>query len=183
MTDALSPAAAAAPPAGPPRPALPSRPDGRLALLEAIERRDSLRSRRLAERWVHRHGLVSLEAFQRLSLQTLQGPEACAWLREVLEQPSASAAAGPPVAGSLAAQLGPEIRVHDLIAGDPGLQPRWLAAAEPLPSVEEAFAALAAEFASSAAEPATAPTPAELETIAAQYQQVAGFALSQVAQG
>jgi hypothetical protein len=121
----------------------------------------------LAERWVHRHGLVSLEAFQRLSLQTLQGPEACAWLREVLEQPSASAAAGPPVAGSLAAQLGPEIRVHDLIAGDPGLQPPWRAAAEPLPSVEEAFAALAAEFAGAAAEPAAAPTQAELEAIAA----------------
>lgn len=171
MTDALSPAAAA-PSTAPRRPALPSRPDGRQALLEAIERRDPRRSRRLAERWVHRHGLVSLEAFQRGSLQTLLGPEACVWLRELLEQHPVSVADVPAAAGSVASQLGPEIRLHDLIPGDPGRPSPWLAAAEPLPSVEEAFAALAAEFASSAAasvnaEPVAAPTQAELEPIAA----------------
>ncbi|MEB3256007.1 MAG: hypothetical protein VKJ05_06430 [Synechococcaceae cyanobacterium] len=133
MTDAPSPAADAAPPAGRPRPPVASRPDERLALLEAIQRRDALRSRRLAERWVHRHGLVSLEAFQRTSLQTLEGPAGCAWLRDLLELPPAPAPAAP------------------------------------LPSVEEAFAALAAEFAGSAPALVSAPppTPAELEPIAA----------------
>jgi hypothetical protein len=94
------------------RRAVAPRPDLRLCLLEAIQERDAAQARLLGQRWVHRRGLVSLEAFQRITLRSLHGDEGCRWLQEQL-----------------------------------GLEPPPASAAdESLPSVESAFAALAAEF-------------------------------------
>jgi hypothetical protein len=100
-----------------PRRSVEPRPDLRLCLLEAIHQRDALQARRLAQRWVHRRGLVSLEAFQRITLQTVEGPEGCRWLEQ---------------------QLG--------VDPPPALAEEVAEALEPLASVEKAFAALAAEF-------------------------------------
>jgi len=118
-------------PTGRRRRAVASRPDLRFCLLEAIQQRDAGQARLLGQRWVHRRGLVSLEAFQRITLRSLKGDEACRWLQEQLglEPPQASVADGLAFA---VARL--EVPL----------------ASEPLPSVETAFAALAAEFPNSA---------------------------------
>ncbi len=130
--DPLASSPASTPSGGRSRAVAPPRPDLRLCLLEAIQQRDAAQAKLLGQRWVHRRGLVSLEAFQRITLRSLQGEEACRWLQEQLglEPPTAEAGAGS------------------------------------LPSVESAFAALAAEFPSSEiplpAEPAPAvPAPRE----------------------
>ena len=62
MTAAPSPASAEPVPTGRRRGPIAPRPDDRLVLLEAIQRQDAPQARRLAERWVHRCGLASLEA-------------------------------------------------------------------------------------------------------------------------
>lgn len=141
MTDAPLPSPAGSHPASRSCPRDPSRPDLRLSLLEAIHHRDGATTKRLAERWVHRRGLVSLEAFQRITLANVEGSEACRWLQQQLnlEPP-------PALTPGLAAALGPEIRLHDCIRLDGTGLPFVAASQEPLPSVEEAFAALAAEF-------------------------------------
>jgi hypothetical protein len=136
VTDAPHPAAAPFSPLGPPRRSVESRPNPRLALLEAIQERDARLTRLLADRWVHRRGIAALEAFQRITLARVEGSEACLWFRAQLElSPPAGAAA--PVSEAL---------------------PDDLISAAALPSVDEAFAALAAEFSS--------PTAAELAAIA-----------------
>ena len=173
MTAAPSPASAAPVPTGRRRGPVAPRPDDRQALLEAIQRRDAPQARRLAERWVHRRGLASLEAFERQWLAAEAGPESRRWFGDLLQRSFEPfpAVAEPPSAGVAALSagaeaLGPEIRLEDLdlaLAAPPS----------PLPSVEEAFAALAAEFAPTASapsaawpEPEIAPSPAELERIA-----------------
>ncbi len=124
------------------------RPDLRLCLLEAIHQRDASQTRRLAERWVHRRGLVSLEAFQRITLQTIEGPEGCRWLQELLGvEPPPSV--GEAVATALTSEFSRQDR--NLPATAPPLAPlaavpEARAANEPLSSMEKAFAALAAEF-------------------------------------
>jgi len=91
------------------------------------------------------------------------GAESSRWLGDLLLQPSAALSPGavlsPGGAAPLplgAAVLGGEIGLKDLDSSFP-------TPSSPLPSVEEAFAALAAEFAPSPAE--FAPSPAELEHI------------------
>ena len=112
-----------------------------------------MQAKRLVERWAHRRGLVSLEAFRRITLPNVEGPEGCRWLEEQLnlEPP-------PAITKGLAAALGPEIRLHDCISLDGAGLPFVPPPLEPLPSVDEAFAALAAEF--SAPEAALTPSPA-----------------------
>jgi hypothetical protein len=179
VTAAPSPASAEPVPTGRRRGPIAPRPDDRLVLLEAIQRRDAPQARRLAERWVHRRGLASLEAFERQWLAAEAGPESRRWFGDLLQRSFEPfpAVAEPPSAGVAALSagaeaLGPEIRLEDLelaLAAPPS----------PLPSVEEAFAALAAEFAPTAPaaptasapsaawlEPESAPSPAELERIA-----------------
>lgn len=185
MTAAPSPASAEPVPTGRRRGPIAPRPDDRLVLLEAIQRQDAPQARRLAERWVHRRGLASLEAFERQWLAAEAGPESRRWFGDLLQRSFEPfpAVAEPPSAGGEAlsagaAALGPEIRLEDLdlaLAAPPS----------PLPSVEEAFAALAAEFAPTASATPTAsaaptasapsaawmesdiaPSPAELERIA-----------------
>jgi hypothetical protein len=146
VTDDPLPSPPASIPSGRRHRASDSRPDLRLRLLEAVQQRDASQVRVLAQRWVHRRGLVSLEAFQRITLRSLDGEEGCRWLQEQLglEPP-------PALGDALAAALGPELRLHDQIMARVG---RSVAAApvevpatsQPLPSVERAFAALAAEF-------------------------------------
>ena len=146
MTDAPSPAAAAPAPTGRRRGPVSPRPDDRQVLLEAIQRRDGPQARRLAERWVHRRGLGSLELFERQDLAATD-PEASRWFAALLQAPTPLQPGASPLPSGAAA-LGPEIRLEDLdLAAPPS----------PLPSVDEAFAALAAEF---------APSPAELDRIA-----------------
>ncbi|MFM7264293.1 MAG: hypothetical protein ACKOZW_01590 [Cyanobium sp.] len=140
MTDAPTPAAAAPAPTARRRGTVSPRPDDRLVLLEAIQRRDGPAVRRLAERWVHRRGLASLAAFERQDLVAAE-PETSRWFADLLQE--APPLAAPPHLASGAAALGPEIRLEDLALGTPSSS---------LPSVEEAFAALAAEFAPSSAE-------------------------------
>lgn len=197
MTAAPSPASAAPVPTGRRRGPVAPRPDDRLALLEAIQRRDAPQARRLAERWVHRRGLASLEAFERQWLVAEAGPESSGWFGELLQrsiEPS-PAGAGPSPAGAeshaggvvalsaAAAALGPEICLEDL-----DLDPAFAIPPSPLPSVEEAFAALAAEFApaASAASPASAPFAAgmememEMDPSPAELERIARGGLDQV---
>ncbi len=145
MTDDPLASSPASNPSGRKRRAVGSRPDLRLCLLEAIQQRDASQTRFLGQRWVHRHGLVTLEAFQRITLRSLEGDEGCRWLQEQLglEPPPASAADA--LAFSLA-----RLEVSP--------------ANEPLTSVETAFAALAAEFPDS--ESATPAEPAVEEPLA-----------------
>jgi hypothetical protein len=137
-----------------PRSSTPPRPEPGAVLLESIQQRDAVRSRRLVQQWVHRRGLASLQEFQTTRLASVAGSEACQWLQALLESPAAVTATVP---------VAP-IRVHDLI------DPDGVGAAEPespamesLLEVEAAFAALAAEFAASLPEPplleAEAPPP------------------------
>jgi hypothetical protein len=115
---------------------------------------------------VHRRGLASLEAFERQWLVAEAGPESSGWFGELLQRSNGPSPAGAEphavgvVALSAAAALGPEIRLEDL-----DLDPAFAIPPSPLPSVEEAFAALAAEFApaASAASPASAPFAAGME--------------------
>jgi hypothetical protein len=130
VTDDPLASAPASPPFGQRRRAVAPRPDLRLCLLEAIERRDAAQARLLGQRWVHRRGLMSLEAFQRITLRSLEGDGACRWLEE---------------------QLGLE-------------SPPASAVGESLPSVDSAFAALAAEF--PAYESALPAEPAAVEELA-----------------
>ena len=104
----------------------------------------------MGERWVHRRGLASLKIFEQRDLAQAAGSEALDWFVALLERPAlqpATVLAAVPSVG--AAALGPEIRLEDL--DRPATAPE-----DPLPSVEEAFAALAAEF---------APSREELESI------------------
>lgn len=149
MTDVPSTTAAAPAPTGRRRGPVAPRPDDRLVLLEAIQHRDAPRARRLAERWVHRRGVASLESFVQQELEAEAGSESSRWFGELLGQPSAAPSPGAAPLPLGAAVLGGEIGLKDL---DSSLA----APPSPLPSVEEAFAALAAEF---------APSPAELEQI------------------
>jgi hypothetical protein len=129
-----------------PSPTAP-RPDPETVLLEAIEQRDAFLSRKLVLQWVHRRGLASLQEFQSATLAPIAGSEACRWLEAMLEGPSA-------------AEVGPPIRVHDLIDVDAvSDSPTEELDPESLAEVEAAFAALAAEFASAVPAPAD-PMPA-----------------------
>jgi hypothetical protein len=146
---------------------------------------------------VHRRGLASLEAFERQWLVAEAGPESSGWFGELLQrsiEPS-PAGAGPSPAGAeshavgvvalsaAAAALGPEICLEDL-----DLDPAFAIPPSPLPSVEEAFAALAAEFApaASAASPASAPFAAgmememEMDPSPAELERIARGGLDQV---
>jgi hypothetical protein len=103
-------------------------------LLEAIQLRDALLSRRLVQQWVHRRGLASLQEFQTTTLVSAAGHEARLWLEALLEPPSPG--------------------IHQ---PEPGLSIE-----EPLQQVEAAFAALAAEFAAPA--PCLDPVPAPAQS-------------------
>jgi hypothetical protein len=140
-----------------PRSSTAPRPDPGAVLLEAIQQRDAVRSRRLVQQWVHRRGLASLQEFQSTTLASVAGREACHWLEALLESPAAATAIAPAPAAPL--------RVHELI------DPDGVRVAEPEPAamdslleVEAAFAALAAEFAASVpAAPVPAPSEPEPE--------------------
>ncbi len=117
MTDDPLASAPTSPPSGQRRRAVAPRPDLRLCLLEAIERRDAAQARLLGQRWVHRRGLVSLEAFQRITLRNVEGDGACRWLEEQLglesplDSPPASAA-GESLAAAPEEPLAPQPSFH-----------------------------------------------------------------------
>ena len=67
-----------------PLPAIP-RPELSDRLLAAVAERDGARAHRLLQQWVHRRGLLSLEAWILGPLLSSQGPGASAWLRHCLE--------------------------------------------------------------------------------------------------
>ncbi len=143
-----------------PSPAAP-RPDPRTVLLEAIEQRDALLSRKLVLQWVHRRGLASLQEFQSATLAPMAGSEACRWLEAILDGPPAAALPLPlKVPPTPAEEVAPPIRVHDLIDADAVRDSRFEELdRQSLAEVEAAFAALAAEFASAVPVPAD-PMPA-----------------------
>lgn len=63
---------------------LPSRPDPETQLLTALRDRDPQETRRLAQTWVHRRGLVAFQAFQQHTLPQTEAPDTLAWLDDVL---------------------------------------------------------------------------------------------------
>jgi hypothetical protein len=67
-----------------PLPAIP-RPEISDRLLAAVAERDGALANRLLQQWVHRRGLLSLEAWILGPLLSSQGPGASAWLRHCLE--------------------------------------------------------------------------------------------------
>ena len=67
-----------------PLPAIP-RPELSDRLLAAVAERDGALAHRLLQQWVHRRGLLSLEAWILGPLLSSQGPGASAWLRLCLE--------------------------------------------------------------------------------------------------
>jgi hypothetical protein len=67
-----------------PLPAIP-RPEISARLLAAVAERDGALANRLLQQWVHRRGLLSLEAWILGPLLSSQGPGASAWLRLCLE--------------------------------------------------------------------------------------------------
>lgn len=102
--------------------------------------RDAPLTSRLVQKWVHRRGLASLEAFRRSTLPTLADEVACCWLEELIE-----------AAGNGAAQPGPILGA---------------AVESPPQEVDVAFAALAAEFSVSAAELAASAAPPPVQEAA-----------------
>ncbi len=67
----------------------PQRPDLASTLQAAVADRDALLARRLADQFVHRRGVVALEALLGGPLLALQGPDAVAWLAELVRLPVA----------------------------------------------------------------------------------------------
>ena len=63
----------------------PPRPELAECLLAAVAERDGGLANRLLQQWVHRRGLLSLEAWILGPLASSQGPGASAWLRHCLE--------------------------------------------------------------------------------------------------
>lgn len=150
-----------------PQPNLPAplapRPDPGAQLLEAVRERHAQRSLKLAQQWVHRRGVLDLQRFCSTRLAGAQGPQAVAWLQDLLAletptlpsdgipAPSAQAAATgipfqPEAAGTATASLSetsPVAWAEPAGPADPteqDLQARAVAA------VDEAFAALAQSF-------------------------------------
>ena len=60
----------------------PARPDLADRLLAAVAERDQLMAERLVQQWVHRRGLVALQALMAGPLLASQGTEAVQWLQE-----------------------------------------------------------------------------------------------------
>ncbi len=73
----------------------PQRPDLAACLQAAVADRDALLARRLADQFVHRRGVAALEALMAGALLELQGPDAAAWLGELVQLPAAAPAPGP----------------------------------------------------------------------------------------
>ena len=67
---------------------LPSRPDPETQLVSALRNRDSQATRRLAQTWVHRRGLLDFQAFQQHILPRTEAPDTLAWLDDVLGGPT-----------------------------------------------------------------------------------------------
>lgn len=71
-----------------PKPNLPAplapRPEPGGQLLEAVRQRQPQHSQRLALQWVHRRGVLDLQRFCRTELSASLGPEAAAWLQDLL---------------------------------------------------------------------------------------------------
>ena len=75
------------PPSFPP----PARPDLADRLLAAVAERDQPMAERLVQQWVHRRGLVALDALIAGPLSASQGADAAAWLQDragLLQAPS-----------------------------------------------------------------------------------------------
>lgn len=84
----------------PPAP-LAQRPEPGTQLLEAVRQRQTQCSLQLAQQWVHRRGVLDLQRFCGTELLNAQGPEALAWLQDLLELD------GPRGAGGATAGAGP----------------------------------------------------------------------------
>ena len=74
---------------------LPSRPDPETQLLSALRNRDRQATRRLAQTWVHRRGLLAFQAFQQHTLPQSEAPDTLAWLEDVLGGPAAPSRIAP----------------------------------------------------------------------------------------
>lgn len=130
------------PPSFPP----PARPDLADRLLAAVAERDQPMAERLVQQWVHRRGLVALDALIAGPLLASQGADAAAWLQDRarlqqtpsrLPQPVAQPATAlhPPAAQP--ARVWPQLRVVPggaAAPAPPSLQPlrAWLPDAEEL---------------------------------------------------
>ena len=93
---------------------LPSRPDPETQLLTALRDRDPQATRRLAQTWVHRRGLVAFQDFQQHTLPQTEAPETLAWLDNVL-------AGAPATPSRIAPGAGHATEQRDL--QEPGLDP------------------------------------------------------------
>lgn len=175
----------------PHRPAPPApRPDAGAQLLEAVRDRHARRSLQLAQQWVHRRGVLDLQRFCSTRLLGAQGPDAVAWLQNLLSlETPIPASNGAPASGAQAAptRVPAQLDAAATATARPSetsavaweecaptadqaqqdLQARAVAA------VDEAFAALAQSFQEEnpslaaaplplAAEPVTEPPPAPI---------------------
>ena len=175
----------------PHRPApLASRPDPGDQLLEAVRERHARRSLQLAQQWVHRRGILDLQRFCCTRLDGAQGPEAVAWLHDLLGlEPPILLRNSTPASSAQLAATGFAVPLDTAAAATASLNatsseawPEPPAAAAPAPqdlqaravaAVDEAFAALAQSFQEEnrsitpsplplATEPATEPSPAPI---------------------
>ena len=148
------------------------RPDPGLQLQEAVRQRQSSEALRLAQHWVHRQGLTSLQHFCHGPLQDSQGEPAVVWFQALLErdgwpltpQPSRPVPVGSSVAPPPAAAA-PEAPPTEEEAPAPVLAPA------PVPAMAEPSAQelpLEEELPAVAPAPAMAPVPALAELPAAQ---------------
>ena len=119
------------PPSFPP----PARPDLADRLLAAVAERDQPMAERLVQQWVHRRGLVALDALIAGPLLASQGADAAAWLQDRAGLQQTPSCLPQPVAQP--ARVWPQLRVVPggaAAPAPPSLQPlrAWLPDAEEL---------------------------------------------------
>lgn len=108
------------PPLSPTAPSTASA-DSASLLLKAVHQRDEAATVQLLLRWVHRHGLESLEGFCHTTLTTQEGPEASAWLRERIDTPRSPSSSAPPVAAD--PQLAEDLPAEQTLSDRPAHEP------------------------------------------------------------
>lgn len=161
----------------PHRPAPPApRPDLGAQLLEAVRERHAQRSLQLAQQWVHRRGVLDLQRFCSTRLDGAQGPDAVAWLQNLLAlETPIPASNGTPASGAQAAATRLPVQLDAAATATTRLSETsavaWEEPARPagqaqqdlqaraVAAVDEAFAALAQSFQEESPSLAAAPLP------------------------
>lgn len=161
---------------------LAPRPDPGAQLLEAVQERHAQRSLQLAQQWVHRRGVLDLQRFCSTRLDGAQGPDAVAWLQNLLalETPipasngtpasgAQAAASRVPVQLDAAAMATTSLRETSAVAWEdpapPAGQSQQDLQARAVAAVDEAFAALAQSFEEETPSLAAAPLPLATEPV------------------